>query len=104
MPNQLMQLETLWAAYGRRARPADIGARVMGVLLGDLDDEVQDVVGSYAGMRADAGMPRAARLGLAYGEIRRVLPGIERAETRIYFEHLAELANAALESMREDVG
>ncbi|HTE45249.1 MAG TPA: hypothetical protein VK636_08420 [Gemmatimonadaceae bacterium] len=86
----------LWAAYGRDPRPANIGASINGVLIGELDDEVQDVAGSYAGLGADVGAWRAARLGLALERITRVLPLIEPENTRAYFERLASLARSAL--------
>ena len=88
--------DELVMAYGGEKRPANLGARVEGVLIGELDDEVQDVTGSYAGLRDEVGAWRVARLGLALAEIERILPAIEPAATRVYFEHLALLARAAL--------
>ena len=88
--------DELSIAYASDKRPANIGARVEGALLGELDDEVLDVTGSYRGLRDDVGAWRVARLGLALAEIERILPAIEPAPTRVYFEHLALLARAAL--------
>ena len=86
----------LWRAYGNEPRPANIGARVDGILIGDLDDEIQDIAGSYAGLRAEVGTWRVARLGLALAEVTRILPRLEPEPTRRYFERLATLARAAL--------
>jgi len=94
-------LDDLFGEYGRRRFPANIGDEVAGVRLGELDDEVQDVIGSYCGMGLEVGMWRVARLGLAYGDIMRVLPHILQEDTRTYFVWLADLARAGLESMRE---
>lgn len=88
--------DELWFAHGRDPRPANIGARVDGVPLADLDDEVQDVAGSYAGLRREIGTWRAARLGLVLDQIVRILPVIEPPQTKAYFERLALLARAML--------
>lgn len=92
----MAKFDELWAGYSRERRPANLGAWVNGVAIGDLDDEIQDVAGSYAGLRGKLGAWRAARLGLALAEVERILPGLEPAETRAYFERLAALARAAL--------
>jgi hypothetical protein len=88
--------DDLWFAYGRDPRPANIGAMVDGVRIGDLDDEIQDVAGSYAGLRGDLGTSRVARLALALEAVTRLLPTIEPIETRRYFERLTLLGHAAL--------
>ena len=94
-------LDELSGEYGRRRFPANIGDEVAGIRLGELDDEVQDVIGSCAGMGLEVGIWRVARLGVAYGEIMRVMPHIASEETQAYFIWLADLARAGLESMRE---
>jgi hypothetical protein len=57
----MSSVQELWHAYGRDRRPANIGDRIGVVVLGELDDEVQDVVGSYIGMGAEPGANIAAR-------------------------------------------
>jgi hypothetical protein len=89
-----LQELSLW--YGRAPWPANIGDRVGGTVLAELDDEVQDVTGSYSGMGAAVGAWRVARLGLALGEITRVLPDIRPPATQAYFAQVAALARAAL--------
>jgi hypothetical protein len=91
--------QELFAAYSRDPRPANIGARVHGVVLGAIDDEIQDVAGSYAGLGAVIDAERVARLGLALADLTRVLPEIEPAETRAYFERLEALARSALSAI-----
>lgn len=88
-------LDELWDAYGHRSRPSNIGDRFGSVALGELDDEVQDVVGSLVGVPY---VPRgaAARLELAHVTIVRVLPLLTPELTQRYFEHVAQLAEAAL--------
>ena len=88
--------DELWVAYSRDLRPDNIGSQVGGVRLGDLDDEIQDVAGSYAGLRQEVGAWRVARLGLALDQLGRILPSIEPPRTKAYFERLALLARAAL--------
>ncbi|MFL5605136.1 MAG: hypothetical protein ACJ8AD_01700, partial [Gemmatimonadaceae bacterium] len=78
-----------------------IGDVVDGVSLGQIDDEIQDVVGSYVGMRGDTSAWQAARLGLALAELTRVLPTIRPVATQAYFQRLAELARQALASIAE---
>ena len=94
--------DDLWAAYGRDPRPANIGGQVAGIPLGELDDEIQDVAGSYAGFRAEIGAWRVARLGLALDQLGHILPAIEPAATKAYFERLALLARAALGEIAEE--
>ena len=94
-------LDELSREYGRRRFPANIGDEVAGIRLGELDDDVQDIIGSYCGMGLEVRIWRVASLGLAYGDIMRVLPHIAPDDTRTYFVWLAELARAGLESMRE---
>jgi hypothetical protein len=93
-----MTLEALWAEYSRRPRPVHIGATVDGVRLGELDDEIQDVIGSL-GMGPDLGLGRVARLGLAVADAERVLPAIPPGEKREYVALLAALGRAALASL-----
>ena len=92
----MASFDELWTAYARDRRPGNLGARVNGISIGDVDDEVQDVAGSYAGLRSGVSAARAARLGLALGDIERVLPLLEPPETKAYFERMASLARAAL--------
>jgi hypothetical protein len=96
MVSRMAEFDDLWVAYSRDRRPSNLGARVNGVAIGDLDDEIQDVAGSYAALRGKLGTWRAARLGLALAEVERILPRLEPAETVAYFERLAALARAAL--------
>jgi hypothetical protein len=92
----MASFQELWQEYGRDRRPANIGAVVNGVRIGDLDDEIQDVAGSFAGLGSAIDAARVARLGNALDQLMLVLPSIEPAETRSYFERLARLARAAL--------
>jgi hypothetical protein len=103
MDNGMSSVEELWAVYGRERRPANIGDRVAGMLLGELDDEVQDIVSSYMGMGMgeEVDALRVARLGLALAEITRVLPEIQPTATREYFQRLADLARAALAAIAD---
>ena len=96
----MTSLEQLWAEYGRRPRPPDIGDTVDGARLGQLDDDVQDVLGSL-GMGPDLGLWRVAKLGRALAEIERVLPKIESVKTREYFSHVVVLSRAALDSIAQ---
>ncbi len=93
-----MTLEALWAEYARRSRPAHIGAAIDGVRLGELDDEIQDVISSW-GMGRDLGLSRVARLGLAVADAERVLPATAPGEEREYVALLAALGRAALVSL-----
>jgi hypothetical protein len=88
--------QDLWFAYGRTPRPPNIGARVDGVLIGDLDDEIQDVASSYAALGSELDAWRVARLGLALAEVTRLLPSLEPEVTRAYFDLLARLARSTL--------
>ena len=94
--------EELWSRYGRDPRPANLGAVIGGVRIGDLDDEIQDVAGSYAGLRRELGAWRVARLGLALAQVEQLLPVIEPSATKAYFERLAELARATLAEIAID--
>lgn len=85
--------------YGRARRPANIGARVDGVLIGELDDTVQDVASSFAGMGSAVSSVRVAQLGLALADITRVLPSLEPEATRAYFDLGARVARATLASI-----
>src|SRR5688572_19038243 len=89
-------VEELWNAYGRDRRPDNIGAIVDGIRLGELDDDIQDVVSSYAGLGAGISVYQVAKLSVALARTIRVLPSITPVETRAYFERLATLAEAVL--------
>ena len=88
--------DELWGRYGRDRRPGNIGATIGGVAIGELDDEIQDVASSYAGLRREVGAWRVGRLGLALAELERLLPLVEPPATRAYCDRLAALARAAL--------
>jgi hypothetical protein len=88
--------QELWLEYGRARRPANIGARVDGVLIGDLDDTVQDVATSFAAMGSAIDSARVARLGLAFADITRLLASLEPEATRAYFDLAAQVARATL--------
>jgi hypothetical protein len=88
--------QELWLEYGQTRRPANIGARVDGLLIGDLDDEVQGIASSFAAMGSEVGADRVARLGLALADITRVLPSLEPDATRAYFDLAARVARATL--------
>jgi hypothetical protein len=88
--------QDLWFRYGHDRRPANIGAVINGVRIGDIDDEIQDVAGSFAGLRTDIDPVRVARLGLALETLTLLLPSLEPPETRAYFERLAQLGRAVL--------
>jgi len=92
----------LWSRYGRDRRPANIGATAGGVAIGELDNEIQDVASSYAGLRRDVGAWRVARLGLALASVERILPLVEPPATKAYFVRLAELARATLAEIATD--
>lgn len=96
-----MTLEALWAEYARCPRPMHIGATISGVRLGELDDEIQDVIGSW-GMGPELGLGRVARLGLAVADAERVLPAIPPGENRAYVALLAALGRAALASLARE--
>lgn len=98
--NTMMTLEALWAEYSRRPRPAQIGATIGGVRLGELEDEIQDVITSF-GMGPEFGAWRVARLGLAVADAERVLPAIPPGEDREYVALLAALGRAALASLAD---
>jgi hypothetical protein len=76
--------EELWAEYQRRPRPPNIGDTIAGVSLGDVDDDIQDVLGSWE-MGAGIGLWRIARIGLAVANLERVMPLIPSGEGREYF-------------------
>jgi len=90
----MSSFQELWLEYGRARRPANIGARVEGLLIGELDDTVQDVASSFAGMGSAVGSARVAQLGLALADITRVLPSLE--PTRAYFDLASRVARATL--------
>ncbi|MGH7549048.1 MAG: hypothetical protein ACREMM_12900 [Gemmatimonadales bacterium] len=90
--------EELWADYQRQSRPPNIGDTISGVSLGEVDDDVQDVLGSW-GPQLDA--RRVARLGRAAADLERVLPLIAPQETREYFALVSALARAALDAIAE---
>lgn len=92
--------EELWAEYQRRPRPPNIGDTINGVSLGEVDDDVQDVVGSWA-MGADLGVWRVARLGRAVADLERILPLIAPEETRRYFALVSVLGRSALDSLAQ---
>ncbi len=92
--------EELWVEYQRRPRPPNLGDTINGVSLGEVDDEVQDVLGSW-GMGAELGLWRVARLGRAVADLERVLPLIAPEETRQYFTLVGALGRAALDSLAE---
>lgn len=93
-------LDALWAEYSRRPRPPNIGDVVGGVCLGDLEDEVQDVITSFA-MGPELGLMRMARLGLAVADAERIRPTMPTGEAREYVTLLAELGRAALQSVAD---
>lgn len=93
-----MTFEALWAEYSCRPRPAHIGGTVDGVPLGELDNEIQDVISSWS-MGPDLGLWRVARLGLAVADAERVLSATPAGENREYVALLAALGRAALTSL-----
>jgi hypothetical protein len=94
--SDMAAFQDLWLVYGRTSRPANIGARVDGVLIGDLDEQVQDIAASFAAMGSAVSSARVARLGLALADIMRVLPSLEPEATRAYFDLAAQVARATL--------
>jgi len=92
----MASFQELWLEYGRARRPANIGARVDGLLIGELDDTVQDVASSFAGMGSAVGSARVAQLGLALADITRVLPSLQPEATRAYFDLASRVARATL--------
>ena len=93
-------VEKLWTQYQVMPRPATIGDTIAGVSLGQLDDDVQDVMSSW-GMGPDLGLWRVAQLGRAAADLERILPLIEHEETREYFTLLRALARAALNAIAD---
>ena len=93
-------LERLLAQYQVTPRPPDIGDSIAGVSLGDVDDDVQDVLGSW-GIGADLGLWKLARLGRAAADLERALPLIHREETREYFTLVRALARSALDCIAD---
>jgi hypothetical protein len=100
----MSRLDEVWAEFAHVPWPADIGDTVLGVRIGELDDDVLAVLSSYRGMGADLGQWRVAELGLALGELVRIVPNVASPELRRYVTQLADVARAALEDMaRGDV-
>ena len=93
-----MTFDALWAEYARRPRPPHLGATIGGVRLGEVDDDIQDVVASM-GMGPELGVSRVARLGLAVADAECVLPMLPQGETRDYFILLVAIGRAALTSL-----
>ena len=79
--------------------PPDIGDTVLGVRVGELDDDVLAVISSYRAMGADIGQWRVAELGLALAELVRIVPQVASPDLRDYVTRLADVARAALEEM-----
>ncbi len=92
--------EELWAEYQRRPRPPNIGDIIDGVSLGEVDDDVQDVLGSWE-MGADLGVWKVAALGRAVANLERILPLIAPEETRQYFALVSALGRSALDSLAQ---
>ena len=92
----MAQLDDLWLQYGLRQRPGNCGDSVDSVRLGELDDEIQDVVGIHLGANPAVAPSQVARLGLALADLTRVLPKIEPGATHEYFVMVESLARAAL--------
>ena len=90
--------EELWAEYQRRPRPPNVGDTIQGVSLGEVDDDVQDVLGSW-GPQLDAW--RVARLGRAVANLEAILPLITPGETREYFLLVGALGRSALEAIAD---
>ena len=86
-----------WIAYGNTPRPARIGAALDGVRLGELEDEMQDVISSYFGSDGYLDTERRDRLALAHAATQRILPSVPDVATRTYLASLAKLAGRVLE-------
>ncbi len=97
----MASFQNLWFEYSRDRRPTNIGDVVNGIRIGDLDDEIQDVAGSFAGLGADIDAVPVARLGLALERVTGLLPSLEPADTRAHFDRLTRLARAALVEIRD---
>ena len=101
IPARMATFDELWAAYATDRWPDNIGDALDGVLLGELDDEVQDVASTYAALGPELEAWRVARLGLALKGITQALPQLEPRATREYFERLATLAQVVLGEIAE---
>ena len=86
-----------WSTYGNTLRPARIGDALDGVRLGELEDEMQDVISSYFGNDGTLDIVRRDRLALAHAATQRVLPSVPDVPTRTYLASLANLAGRVLE-------
>ena len=100
----MSRLDDLWTQFAELPWPPDIGDTVLGVRIGELDDDVLAILSAYRGMGADLGQWRVAELGLAHAELTRIIPQLASPGMKEYVSRLADLARAALEEMaRGDV-
>ena len=95
----MSKLDDVWSQFAHAPWPPDIGDTVLGVRIGELDDDVFAVLSSYQGMGADLGQWRVAELGLALAELVRIMPQLTSPELKRYVTQLADVARAALEEM-----
>jgi hypothetical protein len=86
-----------WFAYGNTPRPARIGDTLDGVRLGELEDEMQDVISSYFAGDGSLDVERRDRLALAQAATQRILPSVPDDPTRTYLASLARLAGKVLD-------
>ncbi len=95
----MSRLEVVWSAFAHVPWPPNIGDTVVGVRIGELDDDVLGILSSYRAMGADIGPWRIAELGLALAELERIVPQLASPELKGYVTQLADVARAALEEM-----
>ena len=90
--------EELWTQYQATPMPPHIGDTIDGVRLGDVDDEVQDVLSSWS-VGPKMPLSKVASLGRAAADLERVLPKINDHQTQRYFSLVRALARSALDSI-----
>jgi hypothetical protein len=95
----MSRLDDVWTEFADLPWPPDIGDTVLGVRIGELDDDVLATLSAYRAMGADLGQWRVAELGLAHAELTRILPQLPSPALKSYVTQLADLARAALEEM-----
>ena len=97
----MSRLDDAWTEFMHVPWPPDIGDTVLGVRIGELDDDVLGTLSSYQALGADFPPSRIAQLGLTLAELVRIIPGLASPQMRAYVTQLADLARACLEDMAQ---
>jgi hypothetical protein len=85
---------------GRRGHsPSSIVITIDGVRLGELDDDIHEIVRTYSEMGDRIAPAHVARLALALADLTRVLPQIMPAATHEYFVMVESLARGTLSAL-----